>query len=40
MNQSPYEQGWMIRLRVTDANGIGALLDAAAYQAHVASEQH
>jgi glycine cleavage system H protein len=40
VNQSPYEQGWMIRLRVTDASGVAALLDAAAYQAHVASEQH
>ena len=40
VNQSPYDEGWMIRLRVTDASGLEALLDAAAYQAHVASEQH
>jgi glycine cleavage system H protein len=40
VNQSPYDQGWMIRLRIASAAEVTALLDAAAYQAHVASEQH
>jgi glycine cleavage system H protein len=40
VNQSPYEQGWMIRLRIAPGADLAALLDAAAYQAHVASEQH
>jgi glycine cleavage system H protein len=40
VNQSPYEDGWMIRLRLGAPNDVKDLLDAAAYQAHIASEQH
>ena len=40
VNQSPYEDGWMIRLRIGAPNAALELLDAAAYQAHIASEQH
>jgi glycine cleavage system H protein len=40
VNQSPYEDGWMIRLRVTSSGEVAQLLDAAAYEAHIASEQH
>ena len=40
VNQSPYEDGWMIRLRIGTPNAVIELLDAAAYQAHIASEQH
>jgi glycine cleavage system H protein len=40
VNQSPYEDGWMIRLRVATPSAVMDLLDAAAYQAHIASEQH
>jgi len=40
VNQSPYEDGWMIRLRIATPDAVADLLDAAAYQAHVASEQH
>ena len=40
VNQSPYDQGWMIRLRIASATDLAVLLDAAAYATHVASEQH
>ena len=31
VNQSPYEQGWMLKLKPTDAAAINALLDSDAY---------
>lgn len=37
INQDPYGQGWMLRLAPADAAAIGTLLDAAAYQAVLAS---
>lgn len=40
VNQSPYEHGWMIRVRLAAESELAGLLDASAYQAHVASEQH
>jgi glycine cleavage system H protein len=40
VNEAPYGEGWMIRLRVTAPTELDALLDAPAYQAHVDSEQH
>ena len=40
VNQSPYEDGWMIRLRIGTPAAVMDLLDAPAYQAHIASEQH
>lgn len=33
VNDSPYDEGWMIRLRLSDASGVEGLLDAAAYRA-------
>ena len=40
VNQSPYGDGWMIRVRIAAASELAGLLDAAAYRTHVASEQH
>ncbi len=40
INQDPYGQGWILKLQVTDAAGLAALLDAAAYEAHCASRKH
>ena len=40
MNQDPYGDGWMIRLAVTQRDEVDSLLDASAYRAFVASEQH
>ena len=33
VNKSPYTDGWMIRIKVSNADEVGSLLDAAAYQA-------
>ena len=35
VNSSPYGDGWMIKLKLSDAGEKSALLDAAAYSAHV-----
>jgi glycine cleavage system H protein len=31
VNQAPYGEGWMLKLRPTDAAAVGSMLDAAAY---------
>jgi glycine cleavage system H protein len=36
VNADPYGDGWMIRISVSDAGEVDALLDAAAYEAIVA----
>lgn len=33
VNNDPYGEGWMIKVRLTDASELDALMDAAAYQA-------
>lgn len=38
INAEPYGQGWMFRMRPTDKSQLNTLLDAAAYEAFVASE--
>lgn len=38
INESPYENGWIIKVRVDDAAAVAALLDADAYQAVLDSE--
>jgi glycine cleavage system H protein len=35
VNRDPYGDGWMITLRPSDPAAVNALLDAAAYRAHV-----
>ncbi len=35
-NADPYGEGWMIRISVSDAGELDALLDAAAYEALIA----
>lgn len=40
VNESCYEQGWLIRLRPTNAADVAGLLDAAAYRDSVASRDH
>ena len=34
VNESPYERGWMIKVKVADDAALSQLLDAAAYTAH------
>jgi len=38
VNQDPYGQGWLVRLRPTSAADVEALLDASRYSEHLASE--
>jgi len=33
VNNDPYGEGWMIKIKVADANEMNSLLDAAGYQA-------
>lgn len=39
MNEDPYGKGWMLKIKLTGALN-PELLDATAYEAHVASEAH
>ena len=38
INTSPYEDGWMIKIRMADASDADKLMDADAYQALIAEE--
>ncbi len=38
INKDPHGEAWMIVLKITNPAGLGALLDARAYEALVASE--
>ena len=38
VNDSPYDDGWMLKIRMTDAAELDALLDADSYQAHIEAE--
>ena len=39
VNQDPYGQGWMIVVRLADPGAVSSLMDAAQYEAYVASEK-
>jgi glycine cleavage system H protein len=39
VNEDPYGEGWLLRVRMTDAAQTKGLLDADAYGRHVESEQ-
>lgn len=39
INQDPYG-AWMFKIKPANAGDVAALMDAAAYEAHVASEAH
>ena len=36
VNEDPYGEGWLVRIRLADPGEADQLLDAAAYQAHIA----
>lgn len=40
VNQDPYGSGWLLKMKLADAAAVNALMDAAAYAAFVASEDH
>ncbi len=35
LNNSPYNEGWMIKMKLTDSGALADLMDVAAYQAFV-----
>ena len=38
VNASPYDEGWLLKVRMTDPTELDALLDADSYQAHMEAE--
>ncbi len=40
VNDSPYEGGWMVRVRADAAGALSELMDAAAYEAYLGSLDH
>ena len=38
VNDSPYDDGWLLKIRMTDSTELDALLDADSYQAHIEAE--
>jgi glycine cleavage system H protein len=38
VNEDPYGEGWLVRIRLDDASETDSLLDAAAYRQHVAEQ--
>ena len=40
LTKDPFGEGWMVKVRVTDASELSKLLDHAAYKAHCDAEKH
>lgn len=40
VNQDPYGEGWIVKIKVTDAGGLAELMAAAAYQAFCEERKH
>ncbi len=38
VNDEPYGQGWLVRIKLTDPSEVDGLLDAAAYRAYIAEQ--
>jgi threonine dehydrogenase-like Zn-dependent dehydrogenase len=38
VNDDPYGDGWLVRIRMSDPSQVEALMDADAYRAHVAEQ--
>ncbi|MGM0553187.1 MAG: glycine cleavage system protein GcvH [Pseudomonadota bacterium] len=38
VNESPFDEGWLFRMNLSDASQLDALMDADAYAAHVEAE--
>ena len=38
VNESPYDDGWFLKIRMTDPSELDALLDAGSYQTHIEAE--
>ena len=39
VNDNPYDSGWLLRVAVADAAELGTLMDAAQYEAFLASQE-
>ncbi|WP_148254063.1 glycine cleavage system protein GcvH [Aidingimonas lacisalsi] len=39
INESPYQDGWIVKVKLTDSDQLGSLLDADAYTRIVEAEQ-
>jgi len=40
VNQSPYEQGWLIKVRLADPEELSSLLSPDEYDRHLIAEEH
>ncbi len=40
INKDPYGEGWIMRLKPANTDELNALMDAAAYEAFAAAEEH
>ena len=38
INEAPYGEGWLVRIRLADGSEVDALLDPDAYRAHIAEQ--
>jgi glycine cleavage system H protein len=38
INQDPHQEAWLVKLRLSKPDELSALMDAAAYQAHIEAE--
>ncbi len=38
VNEDPYGEGWLLRIRMTDPGEVDGLMDAVSYRAHVAEQ--
>ncbi len=38
VNESPYDDGWFLKIRITNPDELDELLDADSYQAHIEAE--
>ncbi|MDE0638799.1 MAG: glycine cleavage system protein GcvH [Candidatus Poribacteria bacterium] len=38
VNESPYDDGWFLKIKMTDSSELDALLDADSYQAYIEAE--
>ncbi|MBU1121381.1 MAG: glycine cleavage system protein GcvH [Candidatus Omnitrophota bacterium] len=40
VNESPFEKGWMVKIKLSDENQLNDLLDEGAYKEFVSKEKH
>ena len=40
VNDSPYDDGWLFKMQLSDAGELDGLMDADAYSAHAEAEEH